>query len=140
MQYCRCLGFDYGLGSTGVAVGDIATKTVQAVGVIKMSRGIPDWSAIDLLLKEWSPDVLLVGKPLTTTGKQQNLTTKAKLFVKALTVNYALPVFEVDERYSTVEARSNIYSVSGRRGLTKKNIDAASAVIICEQWLNNFYG
>jgi len=40
---------------------------------------------------------------------------------------YGLPVFEVDERYSTTEAHS----------LGAKDADAASACIILEQFLRN---
>jgi putative Holliday junction resolvase len=44
-------------------------------------------------------------------------------------------VYEVDERFSTVEARSDIFALQGAKGLKKGFIDEQSAVIICKQWM-----
>ena len=134
-MYSRCLGFDYGMASTGVAVGHVATITVEPIGAIVMDRGHPVWQDVERLIYDWSPDVLLVGKPVRVDGKQQAIATRAKLFCKQLEQKFDLPVVEVDERFSTVEARAEIFAISGVRGLTKSQIDAQSAAIICHQWL-----
>ncbi len=54
-------------------------------------------------------------------------TARAKKFGRQLHGRFHLPVFEVDERYSTTEALS-----SGA-----KDADAASACIILEQFLRS---
>ena len=52
---------------------------------------------------------------------------QAQKFARQLRGRYNLPVFEVDERYSTTEARS--------QGAT--DVDAASACVILDQFLRS---
>lgn len=131
----KCIAFDYGLASLGVAVGYVATQTACGVGALKMKKGVPNWQDIDDLIKTWQPDCLLVGKPLTEDGRQQLVATKAKIFCIDLKKRYKISVYEVDERFSTVEARSDIFALQGAKGLKKGFIDEQSAVIICKQWM-----
>jgi putative Holliday junction resolvase len=131
----KCIAFDYGLASLGVAVGYVATQTACGVGALKMTKGVPNWQDIDDLIKTWQPDCLLVGKPLTEDGRQQLVATKAKIFCIDLKKRYKISVYEVDERFSTVEARSDIFALQGAKGLKKGFIDEQSAVIICKQWM-----
>jgi putative Holliday junction resolvase len=135
MQYSKCMAFDYGLASSGVAVGYIATQTVCGVGALKMIKGEPNWGELDKLIQQWQPDCLLVGKPLTMNGGQQLVSTRAKQFCDHLKKRYDKDVYEVDERFSTVEARGDIFASHGSKGLKKSFIDEQSAVIICKQWI-----
>ena len=131
----RCLAFDYGLASSGVAVGHVATGAAHGLSALVMRKGEPAWSEIEKLINVWAPDVLLVGKPLKKDGKQQAMTTKSKQFCIKLEAKFGIAVIEVDERFSTVEARAEIFSKKGARGLLKADIDVQSAVIICKQWM-----
>ena len=134
-NYRCCLIFDYGLASTGVAVGHVATAVVQPVGVLPMHKGRPDWSKLDDLTRTWQPDVLVVGRPLQANGAQQPLTQQAEAFGQKMTQRFNLPVEWVDERYTTVDVRSDLFEEQGFKGLSKAQVDAASAVIIGQQWL-----
>ena len=59
-----------------------------------------------------------------TNGAAHENTAKAKKFARQLNGRFNLPVFEVDERYSTTEAHSQ----------GAKDADAASACIILNQF------
>ncbi|MBT8064504.1 MAG: Holliday junction resolvase RuvX, partial [Gammaproteobacteria bacterium] len=54
------LGFDFGLRRIGVAVGQTATHTASSLETVRNGK-TPDWPAIDRLVKEWKPSLLLVG-------------------------------------------------------------------------------
>ena len=65
------------------------------------------------------------------------MTKPAKRFAKALETQFKLPVFLVDERLSTVEARAQLFAEGGYRKLKKAEVDSMAACVILEQWLQH---
>ena len=120
------LALDFGLKRTGFAVGNRLLRTAQPQGTIA-AEGDARFVKIALQLKEWQPDALVVGVPFHPDGAAHENTLRARRFARQLHGRFRLPVFEVDERYSTTEAHSN-----GAR-----DADAAAACIILEQFLRN---
>ncbi|RZI88678.1 MAG: Holliday junction resolvase RuvX, partial [Variovorax sp.] len=78
-------------------------------------------------IREWQPDALVIGVPFHPDGAPHENTRLAQKFGRQLRGRFNLPVYEVDERYSTTEALA-----SGAR-----DADAASACIILEQFLRS---
>ena len=74
------MGFDYGTKSIGVAIGQELTGTAQPLRSLKANDGIPNWDEIEKLLKEWQPDLLIVGLPLNMDGTDQEITLRARKF------------------------------------------------------------
>ena len=120
------LAFDYGLKRTGVATGNVLTCTATPQGTIA-AEGQARFDAIAQRIAEWQPDALVVGVPFHPDGAEHDNTLRARKFARQLQGRFGLPVFEVDERYSTTEALA-----SGAR-----DADAASACIILEQFLRS---
>ncbi len=120
------LALDFGLKRTGVAVGNRLIRTAQPQGSIH-AEGDERFRLIDLKLREWQPDAIVIGVPFHPDGAEHENTRRARKFGRRLAGRFKLPVFEVDERYSTTEALS-----SGA-----KDADAASACIILEQFLRS---
>ena len=120
------LAFDFGIKRTGVATGNRLTRTASPQPTIVANRD-QRLDAVALRVKEWQPDALVVGVPFHPDGAAHENTARAQKFVRQLRARFALPVFEVDERYSTTEAIS-----SGAN-----DADAASACIILEQFLRS---
>ena len=118
------IAFDYGEKRTGVAVGNRLLGTAQPQGSIH-AQGDARFVQIAQRIKEWQPDAIVIGVPYHPDGAAHENTTRAKKFGRQLHGRFSLPVFEVDERYSTTEALA-----SGA-----KDADAASACIILEQFL-----
>jgi putative Holliday junction resolvase len=120
------LAFDFGLRRTGVATGNSLLRqarpltTVTAVGDARFER-------ISALIAEWQPDALVVGVPFHPDGAEHDNTRRARRFARQLLGRFGLPVHEVDERYSTTEARAAGAS----------DLDAASAAVILEQYLKS---
>ena len=120
------IAFDFGDKRTGVAVGSRLLGTAQPQGSIH-AQGDARWAQVAQHIQEWQPDAIVVGVPYHPDGAAHENTAKAKKFGRQLNGRFQLPVFEVDERYSTTEALSQ----------GAKDADAASACIILEQFLRS---
>ncbi|KJF80528.1 Holliday junction resolvase RuvX [Photobacterium angustum] len=135
------LGFDYGTKSIGVAIGQELTGTATPLAALKAKDGIPNWDDIEKILKEWLPDLVVVGLPLDLEGKElESITPRAKKFANRLHGRFGCQVELHDERLSTVEAKAELFERGGYRSLSKGNIDSQSAVIILESWFERQYG
>jgi putative Holliday junction resolvase len=133
------LGFDFGSKYIGVAVACTSPTMAQPLASLTSSKGRPPWEEIAILLKTWSPDALVVGIPLNMDGTDQAITQSARYFLENLKQRFRLPVFSVDERLTTVEARARLFSLGGYKALKKKAIDSVSAQLILETWLDTHY-
>ena len=132
------LGFDVGARRIGVAVGSAFAHAGRALAVIDVHGGHVDWPAIDRLHKEWRPDGLVVGDPMTLDGGDQPIRERAHAFARELQARYKLPVVLVDERSSSVEAaqRFALDRAEGRRRRRDAAaLDAVAAAVIIERWL-----
>lgn len=130
------LGFDFGSKKMGVAVGQTITGTASPLVQLDIQDGEPDWEKITALISEYKPFAFIVGHPIHIDGSKQVITLLAENFAKLLKAHYDLPVYSVDERLSTVEARRELFEQGGYRALSKKNIDMKSAQIILQEWLD----
>ena len=120
------LALDFGIKRTGLAVGNRLMRTAQPQGTIQ-AEADARFVKIAERLREWQPDALVVGVPFHPDGAEHENTRRARKFSRQLQGRFKLPVFEVDERYTTTEALS----------LGAKDADAAAACIILEQFLRS---
>ncbi|CUX96854.1 Holliday junction resolvase RuvX [Candidatus Doolittlea endobia] len=132
------MAFDFGTRSIGVAIGQRITCTAWPLKAFKI-RNNDDWQEIEKLLNEWQPEIVVVGLPLNMDGSEQPLTAKARKFANRLHGRFGVQVALHDERLSTVEARAGLFELGGYLALEKSKVDAESAVIILESWLEKFF-
>ena len=122
----QLLAFDFGSKRTGVASGNLITRSATPQPTIA-AEGDARFVQIAQRIRDWTPQALVVGVPYHPDGAPHENTVRAQKFARQLRGRFGLPVFEVDERYSTTEALA-----SGA-----KDADAASACIILEQFLRS---
>ena len=122
-QVQTALAFDFGVRRVGVATGSRFTGTAEPLKSIT-ADGTARFAAIEKLVKEWQPEALVVGVPFHPDGAEHEITQKARNFGRSLSGRFHLPVFEVDERYTSVEAES--YGA--------KDVDSTAAALILEQF------
>jgi putative Holliday junction resolvase len=133
------LGFDFGLRRIGVAVGQTATHTASSLETVRNGK-TPDWPAIDRLVKEWEPSLLLVGLPLGAEGEETEMSRAARGFGRRLAGRYSLEVRYADERLSSRAAESRFAELRADGTLRRKHsgqLDAMSAQIVLENWLQS---
>jgi putative Holliday junction resolvase len=121
------LAFDYGLKRTGVASGNRVAGFASPLTTVK-AEGDARFAPIAKLIAEWRPDALVVGVPFHPDGAEHENTHRARRFARQLAGRFRLPVHEVDERYSTTEARS--------RGASEAQADAAAAALLLQQYFD----
>lgn len=114
------LAFDFGSRRIGVASGTRLLGGAEPRGTVKGG----DFDAIADLIKTWQPEGLVIGVPRHPDGAPHEMTAKAQNFGRRLAGRFHLPVFEVDERYTSVEAEAG-----GAR-----DVDATAAALILEQF------
>jgi putative holliday junction resolvase len=120
------LAFDFGEKRTGIATGTRLTGTVTPLQTIHTAVIDVRFAVIEKILKEWQPDAIVVGIPRHPDGTAHAMTALAQKFARQLHGRFSLPVHEVDERYTSVEAAS--------RGA--KDLDCEAAAILLEQFFN----
>lgn len=138
------LGFDYGRKRIGIAVGQEITHTAKGLVTLKTMQTGPDWAAIDELVKEWQPQLLVVGMPHNIDEhmdeRPHELHEEVKGFGDQLAERYNLPVEWIDEKLSSVEAEQQL-SASQQKKQRKQNkaeIDKLAAQLILQSYLNNY--
>lgn len=122
------LGFDFGRKRTGVAVGQMITRSASALVTLHSRDGRPDWSGIGELIAQWQPDALVVGVPLHMDGSEQDMTRAARRFCRQLEGRFHLPVFEAEERLTS-------YAAEHGAGQHPGEIDKLAAQLILQDWL-----
>jgi len=131
------VAFDFGLRRIGVAVGQNVTASANPLAVVRNTDSGPDWQAISNVVNEWHPSRLIVGMPLHEDGSPSEMGVPIKAFITEL-ARFELPVEQVDERYSSIEANEALKSerAMGLRGrINKEAIDSVAAALIAERWL-----
>ncbi|WP_133128925.1 Holliday junction resolvase RuvX [Legionella nagasakiensis] len=131
------LGFDFGYKRIGVAVGQRLTASASPLITLEAKQGVPDWDSIQKLINDWRPAGLIVGLPTTLNDGKLYTTKASKTFASELRERFSLPVYLVDERLSTVEARAHLFAQGGYRKIKQAEIDSIAACIILEQWLQH---
>jgi len=128
------LAFDYGTRRIGVAVGNEMLGSATALAPLPARNGIPDWQQIGQLLKEWQPDLLVVGLPLNMDGTESDMSRRARKFGNRLHGRFGKPVEVFDERGST-RAAKRIARDAGHRGNYRDDgVDGIAAQLILQSF------
>ena len=126
----QILAFDFGEKKIGVAVGQTSTNTSSPLQVIFNNHGKVNWDDISVLLNEWNPELILIGKPLHMDGTDSEIMKKVDKFHNHLRTIYHAKYEYIDERLTTFEARE----------ILKDNksdvVDANAAKILIDNWFN----
>lgn len=131
------LAFDFGVRRIGVAVGQTETRTANPLKTIR-GAAASCWQEVTGLIDEWRPCALVVGLPLDAEGGETGISGQARKFGRELERRFALPVYYVDERLTSVHARAQFADLRARGAARRKDanqLDAVAARIILENWL-----
>ena len=120
------LAIDLGMKRTGLAFGSRMLGSASPRPTVR-AEGKARLDGVAAQVREWQPNALVIGVPRHPDGAPHEMTAQAQKFARQLQARFGLPVFEVDERYSTTEARS--------QGMGDP--DAGAACIILEQFFRS---
>ena len=122
-----------------MAFANRATELALALKTLATRDTIAVDHEIAALIKEWEPHTIVIGVPYNIDGTESRLTTLAISFGLRLGERHKLPVDQVDERLTSMEARM-LLAEQRRTGQRKRktrreDIDSMSAKLIAETWL-----
>jgi putative Holliday junction resolvase len=129
------LAFDFGLRQIGVAVGNCLLGTTRPLPILPARDGTPDWQALEKLIDEWQPDLLVIGDPLNMDGSPSELSARAARFARRLQGRTGLPFELCDERLSSFEAKQLSREQGHRGDYRKQPVDSRAAELILGTWL-----
>jgi len=126
------LAFDLGLKRTGVASGELGIGVAHPLTVIHASSTDARLAAIDKLIDTWQPVLLVLGLPMHEDGTEHTMTRAARNFGKKLEARFRLPVFLVDERYTSAAAASELHAAGIHGKQNRAQQDAVAAQLILQ--------
>jgi len=131
------LGFDFGNKKIGIAIGQTTTAIASPLKTIRSISQQPDWNQISQLIAEWNPAGLIVGISKQADGSDNPITPRMFKFCRQLEGRYNLPVHQIDESFSTFEAKQMLFDdLKVSAGKLWDVQDQLAAQLILQSWLN----
>ena len=128
------MAFDFGTQKMGMAVGQALIESATPLALFPMKDGIPNWDELHKIIKQYQPNVFLVGLPLNMDDSESELSARARKFARRLRHQTNIETWMVDERLSTRAARDELshYHAQGRG--KKLSADSLAATLFIESW------
>lgn len=135
----RVLGIDLGERRVGLAVSDPTGSIAQPLPTLRRRAGkrMP-LLALQNLAEEYDVEGIVMGLPLAPSGHDTNWTRTVREAAHNLEARSGLPVYLVDERYTSKAAERAVRSLGlpKRKKEEKGRVDAAAAILILQSWLD----
>jgi putative holliday junction resolvase len=137
----RALVFDFGTRKIGIASANRLAATATPLVTLPAHDGVPEWRDVAALVRDWQPEVLVVGLPRNTDGSDSEMTAQARAFGRWLAGRTGLAIEEIDERYTSTEAeavlREQRRDGSRTRRVRPEDIDLMAARLMAETWIRS---
>lgn len=133
----RVLALDIGKVRCGVAVSDPQERIASPVCVLPTDEVLAGHQSWQRVLEDWQPDMLVVGLPLSLSGKDGAQAKRIRQAAQCISEATNLEVEFVDERLSSVEAKRSL----GELGLSERDkrgkVDMIAASLFLQAWLDS---
>lgn len=133
----RTVAFDVGLRRTGVAVSDPTGTIARPWRVLEGCSAEAAVALVrQLLADEDGLEAVVIGWPRRLDGSPTELTPHVQRFFDAVRARVTVPVVLQDERLSSREAESRLAFREKDWRRRKARLDAASAAVILQDYLD----
>lgn len=133
----RVVGVDLGTKRIGVAVSDPDRRVASPIEVIVRSGDrARDHRAIAEFVREWEAERVVVGLPLSLSGRMGPAASAAVAEVEELAAVVGVPVETHDERLSTVTADRSLMAMNLKADARRRVVDKVAAAVILQSWLD----
>ena len=122
----RVVALDYGAARCGVAVSDPTWTVATPLDAVLRPGTRRGFNRVLALVREQAAVAVVVGLPLSLSGRDSNQTRETRAFVERLRDRLNMPIEVYDERFTTKLAR--------RSGGAKAE-DSRAAAVLLEGWL-----
>jgi putative Holliday junction resolvase len=129
------LALDVGTKRIGVAVADPSGTFAFPVTVIERTNLKADLQRISELAREYNAKEMIVGDPVTLSGRRGPAAEKIDRFVEQLARVFPGTIHRIDERMTTAQATKALISADVSRAKRKTVVDKMAAALILESYL-----
>lgn len=133
----RVLALDHGSVRIGVAVSDPLRIVAAPLEVIPVGEFT---DRLATLLTEYQPTEIVVGLPVSLSGREGRAAIAAREFGREVAVASGLPVHFVDERFTTASAEAALLEGGVKRRSRRQKVDRVAAAVILRQFLDQQSG
>jgi putative Holliday junction resolvase len=123
----RALALDYGSARCGVAVSDPTGTLATPLEPVLRPLSKKGFARIVSLVTELQAEYVIVGLPLSLSGRDSAQTTETRNFAARLASAVPVPVELYDERFTT--------SLAAQAGGTT-SLDSRAAAVLLDEWLH----
>ena len=127
---------DLGERRIGLAVSNQEGTLVLPVGHLERDRLQTDIQRVLASAIERDVQGIVVGIPYSLDGSEGAQARRARRFVNSLRSQTTLPVYTVDERFTSVEAEGMMREAGRQPSHERGAVDAAAAALILQRYLD----
>ena len=132
----KLLGIDYGTVRVGLAVTDPERKFAFPLATYRRRTRDEDAAYFRELVRREEVGGLVVGLPVHTDGREGRKAAEARAFGAWLAETTELPVAFFDERFTTAQAESALWSAGLTHARRKERRDRVAAQIMLQAYLD----
>lgn len=130
------MGIDYGNARIGIAFSDWLNIIANAYEVYHRVDLDTDMQHFADLIKQNSVNHIVMGLPLNMAGEEQEIAQQTREFAGLLKEKFNLPITFIDERLTSSEAEDLLKRAGYDWRARKQMLDAVSAQIILQEYLD----
>ncbi|HSD78784.1 MAG TPA: Holliday junction resolvase RuvX [Solirubrobacteraceae bacterium] len=123
----RVLALDYGSARCGCALSDPTGTLATPIEAVERPATRRGFARLLDVLREREVDRVVVGLPLSLSGRDSAQTREARSFAERLRDAVDVPVDLYDERFTT--------AIAARAGGAGASEDSRAAAVLLEDWL-----
>ena len=135
-QTGRVLALDLGDRRIGMAISDPLRHTARPLMTLERVSRTRDMETIREVIAEQEVAMIVVGMPLSMDGSRGRRARITETFIDRVRGAMRIPVYEWDERLTTVQAERVLIEGNMRRERRREVIDQVAAVIILQSFLD----
>jgi putative Holliday junction resolvase len=134
----RSLGIDLGTRRIGIAMSDSSGVIASPLTVVmRSSTHAQDHKKIQELIDEYEVDCVVVGMPLSMSGKVGPAAKSAQEEIKELKAALSVPIYSYDERLTSKTANESMMQANMKAQARRRIVDKIAAAVMLQGWLDH---
>ena len=134
----RSLGIDLGTRRIGIAMSDSSGVIDSPLTVLmRSSTHAQDHKKIQEIIDEYEVDCVVVGMPLSMSGKVGPAAKSAQEEIKELEAALSVPIYSYDERLTSKTANESMMQANMKAQARRRIVDKIAAAVMLQGWLDH---
>ncbi|WP_045216681.1 Holliday junction resolvase RuvX [Desulfonatronovibrio magnus] len=134
-QLCkRCLGIDFGIKRVGLAISPADSSMVFPLKTINRTTRQKLFQELLEVIVQQKIDAIVIGLPVLPDEQDSETLRQVRNFRESLVRRVDLPVFMVNEAFTSAEARAILQKMNMPAEKIRQCLDQAAAMLILESF------